>query len=106
TSIRKTAISRSADLAGSAVSDGSRRRRAGNVQGLAPLADEDPELFCRAVEICNEESSMKFRPLLTAAILLVPINAWAIANPQSGEEIALQSCTMCHAPMASQAKSG
>jgi len=49
---------------------------------------------------------MKFRPLLTAAILLVPINAWAIANPQSGEEIALQSCTMCHAPMASQAKSG
>ena len=42
---------------------------------------------------------MKFRPLLTAAILLMPLNAWAIPNPQSGEEIALQSCTTCHAPM-------
>jgi mono/diheme cytochrome c family protein len=50
----------------------------------------------------NEESSMKFRPLLTAAILLTPLNAWAIANPQAGEETALQSCTMCHAPMSAQ----
>jgi mono/diheme cytochrome c family protein len=53
-------------------------------------------------KIRNEESSMKFRTLLTAAILLTPLNAWAIANPQAGEEIALQSCTMCHAPMATQ----
>ena len=45
---------------------------------------------------------MKFRTLLTAAILLTPLNAWAITNPQAGEEIALQSCTMCHAPMAPQ----
>jgi mono/diheme cytochrome c family protein len=45
---------------------------------------------------------MKFRPLLTAAILLAPLNAWAIPNPQAGEEIAVQSCTMCHAPMTAQ----
>ena len=45
---------------------------------------------------------MKFRTLLTAAIVLTPLNAWAITNPQAGEEIALQSCTMCHASMATQ----
>ena len=46
---------------------------------------------------------MKFRPILIAAILAsVPASAWAVPNPQAGEELALQSCTMCHAPTAGQ----
>ncbi len=46
---------------------------------------------------------MKFRPLfITAVFVSFPLTAWAVPNPQAGEEIALQSCTSCHAPMTTQ----
>ena len=46
---------------------------------------------------------MKFRPFFITAIFVgFPLTAWAVPNPQAGEEIALQSCTSCHAPMTAQ----
>ena len=47
---------------------------------------------------------MKFRALFFAAMLAgLPATAWAIGNPQAGQELVLNDCTSCHGPSAAGA---
>jgi mono/diheme cytochrome c family protein len=42
---------------------------------------------------------MRFQALFIAAGLAAfPASAWAIGNPQAGQELVLNDCTSCHGP--------
>ena len=47
---------------------------------------------------------MKFPALIIAAFVAAPASAWAIGNPQAGQELALNDCSSCHGPSAANAK--